>query len=209
MCGRTYSKNRPTRPEAFGYFDDVIVLYIAALVASGGAVLLQILAGHGDVGGDAGGGHDGSSHGADHDAGLWSLVASVRFWSFLLLAFGLVGTLLTVFALAGPAVTFGLALASGFASGTFAVTVIRRLLTRSTTSNVKRGEGVIGKLGKVIVPLSPDGRGKVRIEVKGSVVDYVARATEAINEGDAVIIEEYEDSEVVVSRAPAELKLKA
>ncbi|MEO6418137.1 MAG: NfeD family protein [Polyangiaceae bacterium] len=188
----------------------MIVLYIAALVASAGAVLLQIMAGHGDVGDGAAGGHDvGPTHDADHDAGLWSLVASVRFWSFLLLAFGLVGTLLTLFQLAGPAVTFGLALASGFASGTFAVTVIRRLLSRSASSNVKRGEGVVGRLGKVIVPLSPDGRGKIRVEVKGSVVDYVARASEAISEGDAVIIEEYEDSEVVVSRAPAELKLKA
>ena len=168
--------------------------------------MLQVLAGHGDVGG----GHDaGPTHDADHDAGIWSLVASVRFWSFLLLAFGLVGTLLTLFQLAGPAVTFGLALASGFGSGTFAVTVIRRLLTRSASSNVKRGEGVIGRMGRVIVPLSSEGPGKVRVEVKGSVVDYVARSAEPLNEGDAVIIEEYEGTEVVVSRVPPELKLKA
>lgn len=168
--------------------------------------MLQVLAGHGDVGG----GHDaGPTHDADHDAGLWSLVASVRFWSFLFLAFGLVGTLLTLFQLAGPAVTFGLALASGFGSGTFAVTVIRRLLTRSASSNVTRGEGIVGRMGRVIVPPSAERRGKIRVEVKGSVVDYVARSSEPLTEGDAVIIEEYEDSEVVVSRAPTELKLKA
>ncbi len=168
--------------------------------------MLQVLAGHGDVGG----GHDaGPTHDADHDAGLWSLVASVRFWSFLFLAFGLVGTLLTLFQLAGPAVTFGLALASGFGSGTFAVTVIRRLLTRSASSNVTRGEGIVGRMGRVIVPPSAERRGKIRVEVKGSVVDYVARSSELLTEGDAVIIEEYEDSEVVVSRAPTELKLKA
>ncbi len=176
----------------------MVVLYIAALVLSAGVVALQVLSGHGDSGG-----HD--AHGADHDGGIASFVASVRFWSFLLLAFGLVGTLLSVFQLAGPILTFALALGSGFGSGIFAVTVIRRLLTRGASSNVKRGD-VIGRMGRVIVPVATPGRGKVRIEVKGSVVDYVARSGEALNEGDSVIVEEYEDSEIVVSRAPKELK---
>jgi hypothetical protein len=48
--------------------------------------------------------------------------------------------------------------------------------------------------------------GKVRVEIKGSFVDYVARANEPLAVEDAVIIEECDGSEVLVSRAPKELK---
>jgi membrane protein implicated in regulation of membrane protease activity len=177
----------------------VIVVYIAALVAALGVVALQIFSGHGDTAG-----HD--VHGADHDNdGFGTFFASLRFWSFLLLAFGLVGTMLTLFHLAGPIVTFVLALGSGAISGVFAVSVIRRLLTKSASSNV-RVDDVIGKIGRVIVPLATAGRGKVRVEIKGSMVDYVARADESLDEGESIIVEEVDGSEVVVIRAPKELK---
>ena len=175
----------------------MILVYIGTLVAAAGAVGVQIFAGH-----------DSDAHGADHDAGPWSLVASVRFWSFLFLAFGLVGTMLSVLRLAGPIGTFALALGSGAASGLLAVTVIRRLLSRSASSNVKR-QDVIGCLGRVVVPLDGTARGKVRIEVRGTTVDYLARATQPLAEGDLVIVEECDGEEVVVGRAPAEFRIEA
>ncbi len=166
-----------------------------------GVVAIQVFAGH-DT--DAGG-HE--VHGADHDgeAGLGTFFGSLRFWSFLLLAFGLVGTLLTVFQLAGPWVTLGLALASGAASGVFAVSVLRRLLTRSATSNVKSND-VVGKVGRVVVALAAKRPGKVRVEIRGSVIDYNARADEPLEEGESIIVEEVDGMEVRVSRAPKELK---
>lgn len=179
----------------------MIVVYIAALVMSLGVVGIQIFAGH-DT--DAAG-HD--VHIADHDndASLGTFIASLRFWSFLLLAFGLVGTLLTLFQLAGPILTFALAMGSGVGSGVFAVSVIRRLLTKSASSNVK-GSDVVGRIGRVVVPLASAGRGKVRVEVKGSVIDYVARANEPLDEGESIIVEELDGTEVIVIRAPKELK---
>jgi membrane protein implicated in regulation of membrane protease activity len=182
----------------------VFNLYVATLVAALGAFAIQFFAGGHDAGG---GGHDaahGDGSGSDHEASAWSLVASVRFWSFALLAFGMVGTTLTLFQLAGATATVALASASGLGAGFFAAGVIRRLASRPATSH-SSGTDVVGKLGRVIVPLVPGAMGKVRVEVKGAAVDYVARSSETVGAGEAVVVEESADGEVVVSRAPKEL----
>ncbi len=180
----------------------MLSLYLAALVAALGAFAVQLAFGH--HGG--GGGHDVAHDGSDgHDAGAWSLLASVRFWSFALLAFGLVGTLLTLFGLAGKITTAVLAVGSGLSAGFFAAMVVRSLLRNSQSSHAT-GADVVGRVGRVIVPVEKLGRGKVRIDIKGSEVDYVARATEPLAVQEAVIVEEFDGSEVLVSRAPRELK---
>jgi membrane protein implicated in regulation of membrane protease activity len=179
-------------------------MYLAALVAALGAFGVQLVFGHHDAGADQDVSHGGGGH--EHDSSAWSLVASVRFWSFALLAFGLVGTMLTLFGLAGSLVTALLSVASGAASGVFAVTVIRRLTYRPASSHASGGD-VVGRLGRMLVPFDEKGRGKVRVEIKGSFVDYAARAKEPIDAQDAVVVEEFDgQGEVVVSRAPKELK---
>ncbi len=187
-------------------------LYVAALVAALGAFAIQFFGGGHDAGGgghDAGGaGHDaahGDGDGHEHEASAWSLVASVRFWSFALLAFGMVGTALTLFRLADVTLTTLLATASGLGSGFFAAGVIRRLASRPASSHAS-SKDVVGRVGRVIVPLVPGGLGKVRVDVKGAEVDYVARSAETVGAGEAVVVEESFDGEVVVSRAPKELQ---
>jgi membrane protein implicated in regulation of membrane protease activity len=181
---------------------DVIALYIGALIIAAGALGVQLFAGHDGGGGDATV-HDGDTHAGDHD-GPWSFVASLRFWCFLLLAFGLVGTATTLFHFASPLVTFIAALVAGVASGVFAVTVIRAL-SRRTPSSLTTSDDVVGLVGRVIVPASEGAKGKVRIDVKGSYVDCVAVAREPLSVGDSVVVEECEGAEVTVSRAPKEL----
>jgi hypothetical protein len=46
----------------------------------------------------------------------------------------------------------------------------------------------------------------VRIEIKGTISDFVARATEPIAEGETVLVEEYDGKEAIVSRAPKDLE---
>ena len=179
----------------------MIAVYLAALLLAVGAVLVQVLGTHGT---DAGG-HDASHAGfEDHDFAPWTLLSSLRFWSFGLLAFGLVGTLLTWFGLAGVGATAAVATLAGLAGGAFAATVVRRMTRRSASSHVISSD-VVGKVGRVLVAPSAIGRGKVRIEIKGNVVDYVARATETLTPGDVVVIEACDGDEVTVSRAPREL----
>lgn len=179
----------------------MLTAYVVTLVAGLAILIVQLAAGHdSDLGG-----HDAAiDHATDHDGAPWMIVASLRFWSFALLAFGLVGTLLHLFGLAGTVLTLCLALGSGVASGVFAVTVIRRLLTRAPSSNVSRGE-VVGRMARVIVPIDGAAPGKVRVELKGTWIDLVARSREPIAAGEAVIVEETAEGEVLVSKAPREL----
>jgi membrane protein implicated in regulation of membrane protease activity len=76
---------------------------------------------------------------------------------------------------------------------------------KGPTSHVLPAE-VVGKVGRVLVPSEAGARGKVRVEVKGQLVDYVSASSEPLAEGDPVVIEDYEGGEVVVSKAPKELK---
>jgi membrane protein implicated in regulation of membrane protease activity len=176
----------------------VLLVYVGALLASAGTIALQTFGG----GHDAAAGHDTGHGDSDHDA-YWMIFASLRFWTFAFLAFGLVGTLTTLLHVATPTITMVAAIASGFGSGAFAATVVRRLTSKSASSHAVPIE-VVGKLGRVIVPVS-GAPGKVRVEVKGTISDYVARSKEAIAEGETVIVEEFDGNEAVVSRAPKEL----
>ena len=177
----------------------MLSLYVACLVVGLGVLFVQLFADH-----DAGG-HDVHHGDGGHEITPWTVLASVRFWSFALLAFGLVGTLLTFFSMAGGAVALAIAAFSGICSGVFAVTVITRLLHRSPQSLASTSD-VRGRVGRVVVPISPEGRGKVRVDLKGTAVDLVARASEPLDTGDAVVVEEVSaDGEALVSRAPKEL----
>ncbi len=173
----------------------MLALYLAALLAAVGVFALQFAFGHHDASGGHGGGHEGA----------WSLFLSTRFWTFALLAFGLLGTLLTLFGLAERWLVFGTAGAGGLASGLFAASVLRRLTNAVQSSHASSGD-VVGQVGRVVVPLDGAGPGKVRVELKGSQVDYVARSKDKLDLQEAVVVEEVIGNEIVVSRAPKELK---
>ena len=177
----------------------MLVVYLVALVVGLGVIGVQTFAGH-DA--DAGG-HE-LAH-ADHDAPAWALVASVRFWSFALVAFGFCGALITLFGFVGAGAALGIAGVAGATSGALAATIVRRMTTRGPSSQVLHRE-VVGRVGRVLVPSERGVRGKVRVEIKGSSVDYVALSDERLETGEAVIVEECEGGEVVVSKAPKELK---
>jgi membrane protein implicated in regulation of membrane protease activity len=179
----------------------VIPLYVASLVVGFGVLAVQLVVGH-DTGG---GGHDLHHDDGAHDLTPWTMLASVRFWSFALLAFGLVGTLLTALGVATGVVALSIAGVAGVASGALAATVVSRLLHRSPESNASFGD-VLGRMGRVVVPITSQGPGKIRVEVKGTSVDLIARAREAIDMGEPVVVEEVtSDGEAQVSRAPKEL----
>lgn len=178
----------------------MLALYLGALVIGLGALGLQAFGGHdSDTSMDHGVAHD-----TDHGSPLMVLV-SLRFWAFGLLAFGLVGTLLLLLGFAGKWGSLAISAPFGALSGFAAATIIRRLQQRSTSSQATDSD-IVGLIGRVLVPPPVSGEGKVRVRVKASYVDYVARAVEPLEEGDTVLVEEVEDGVVTVSRAPKELK---
>jgi membrane protein implicated in regulation of membrane protease activity len=178
----------------------VLPLYVGSLVVGLGVIAVQLVAGH-----DSDAGHDVHHDDGTHDVTPFTLLASVRFWSFALLAFGLVGTLLVAFGFAAGLVAFAVATIAGLASGVLAVTVVSRLLHRSPESGASYGDAR-GRIGRVIVPIAPAGLGKIRVEVKGTSVDLNARSRDAVGIGEPVVVEEVtSDGEALVSRAPKEL----
>jgi membrane protein implicated in regulation of membrane protease activity len=181
----------------------MLAVYLGALLLAGGILALQLLVGH--HGGPDGTADHGGDHHGDQDTTVWTFIASVRFWTFALLAFGLTGTLLRLFDFAGRAESAIIATGCGVVSGIVAVAVIRRLTIKAASSLASTTD-VVGRVGRVIVPLDEGATGKVRVEVKGSQVDYVARAAEPLGTGEAVVVEDCDGGEVRVSRAPRELK---
>jgi len=200
-------------------------LYLAALILGLGVNLLQfVLAGleggdadvdHGDLDAGGGGDLDGADHGeivhpsgaaAHHgiEAGFLPLVLSLRFWTFGSLAFGIVGSILHFFGLAPAPVSLAVASGLGLGLGLFASWVFRAL-GRSSSQSGAIATDAVGQVGRVLVPVERGGRGKVRIQVRGQTVDYLATTDdERLEAGAEVLVAEVRDDEVHVCRAPSE-----
>lgn len=192
------------------------LIYLAALIIALGALLAPMfLGGHGadaDAGdvGDAGdAGHDpGVPHagvGLGHGDPLVTLFLSLRFWAFAALGFGLSGSLLHLFALAGPLVIFGLALGTGLSSGLFAA-LAYRALRQSTTGTSAASSDAVGRVGRVIVACARGKTGQVRLQLAGQSVDLAATTDEdAIARGEPVLVAEVHDGTAHVMRPPPEV----
>ena len=159
----------------------------------------------GDLDGDASGfGHDldhslsTDNHGGlEHDIGvgadflLWSLT-SIRFWTFFLAFFGLTGLSLEGLGLIdNSTVTLGLAIMTGLITGYGAAGVIR-WLSRDTSGTAATSADYVGKSVRVVVPVKAGHTGKVRLELKGQLVDVLAFADDDENfasKDEAMIIE--------------------
>lgn len=135
---------------------------------------------------------------------LIAIFLSLRFWIFSALGFGLSGSLLTLFALAGPVVVFVLAAGSGLISGLFAQFAFRAVARGSTSStgDVTRAAGTIGR---VLVPISKGKIGQIRVVLQGQNVDMRATSEEDFARGAHVLVEDVEDSIARVSKRPSVL----
>lgn len=191
------------------------IVFLAALILGAGTLAFQLVSmGDGDaeahVGADADAGADGSAHAAHqpHDAspasGFLPLVLALRFWSFAFLAFGLSGSLLYYLNLLGAAPAFGVALGTGLASGLLASWGVRQLQRAQSSSGAETSD-LVGQVGRVLVPLTKARRGKIRVELKGQTLDFIASTDdEALEAGAAVLVEELRGNAVHVSRAGRE-----
>ena len=201
------------------------IVFLIALVLGMGTIAVQLLM-SGDSDADADVGHDldadfdadvdadtvhvgeadpADSMAADGGAGVFALFLSIRFWTFGLMAFGLCGSLLHYLHLASSPVTLALALVMGVGSGLLASWSFRAL-SRATMSSGASARDVVGQVGRVMVPVAKNGRGKIRVEVLGQIVDYMATTDdERIEAGTHVLVEQVDGESVHVSPAPVDL----
>jgi len=121
--------------------------------------------------------HGSGGHHGDSAPGFgWAPFTSLRFWVFLFTFGGGAGLALEALGSSQLEASLG-ALATGWVSGALAVTIVRKLSTSSESSEVHSNE-LIGATGTLVLPVGTDKPGKVRIDVKGRQVDFVANLIE-------------------------------
>jgi membrane protein implicated in regulation of membrane protease activity len=202
-------------------------VYIAALVLGGvllGASLL--LGGHDADGPDADGpdvdGPDLDGVDADADVGLdkdlevekgidvdggtdvfW-ILRSFRFWMFFLAFFGLTGVTLDGLGLVQtPWITAALSTVMGFLAGGGAATAFR-VLSKDETAEAPGANDYVGKSAKVLVAPKRGSVGKVRVEVKGQLVDLLATTDDEIGANDEVLVIEMDGTRARIARLERE-----
>jgi membrane protein implicated in regulation of membrane protease activity len=145
----------------------MLAIYVISLVIGGGLLLLSLLSG------GEGEALEGLEEGGE---GLGSVlpVTSLFFWTFFFAFFGLTGALMSLLAPeVGALLIAGLSVGVGMGVALVAARVLRGLRRVQVDSSVQLGD-VVGRLGRVVVPVGPKQPGKVRVELKGRTVDLLA-----------------------------------
>ncbi|MGE0400666.1 MAG: hypothetical protein AB7T06_28405 [Kofleriaceae bacterium] len=142
--------------------------------------------------------------GGDADVGLaWAPVGSMRFWVFLLAFGGGAGYALTKLG-SGSVVSAIGAAAIGWAAGSVAVLVVRKVTKASVSTSVEATE-LVGTTGTLLLPVGKDRPGKVRVELKGKAEDFVATivddGVELPSGAQVLIVAEGERGSLLVSKA--------
>lgn len=179
----------------------MLTVYLAALAF--GLVLIGASVLQGDGGGHDSGDGAGDDHGggdADHGAFLTNLL-SLRFWTYALGAFGMAGTALTLLHVA-PAVHVPVSVVLGVVVGG-GVAALFRQLGRGAATGPASTEAFLGSEGEVVLPLLPDGLGKIRVHVGEQDVELPARSgNERIEIRERVVVVRFRDGVAEVEPAP-------
>ena len=198
----------------------LIYAYLASLVFGGVLIGASILlGGHDDVDGDFDGDADldvdadgdmdldadaDADKGGPIDVGdganLFLFLKSLRFWTFFLAFFGLTGLILDGGGVVeSEVVAFVLALGMGIVTGVGTTSAIRAL-AKDDASTAAHGGDYIGRTGRVIVPVRPGGVGRVRVEVKGQLVDVLATSDEELASAEHAMIIEMDGTRAKLAR---------
>jgi membrane protein implicated in regulation of membrane protease activity len=180
-------------------------IYVAALILGLGVLGLGPLLPGGDGHASEGAEDElGATHGDHHAADATTALAfflSLRFWTFGLAGFGLVGTALHFLSLTGALATGVLAVLVGGFSGALSTYTFRALKNAQTQSG-SEADAAVGQVGRVLLGIEAGKRGKIRVEIRGQVVDLLASTDESsLGEGTEVVVEEMRGTTAHVARA--------
>lgn len=167
----------------------MLIVYILSAIVGGILVVASALMGgdhdshFGDSDFDDIGGHDGIH------SDLYLPFLSLRFWTYFAACFGATGLLLTLLTSANVATTAVLAVATGFVAGMATHLILRSMRNREADAGI-REEHLVGKEGRVLVGVVPGSAGKIRLEVKGEIVDLTAFTQEdlPLSPGDRALV---------------------
>ena len=128
----------------------------------------------------------------------WLPFLSMRFWVFGSAFFGLFGTLATLLGLTTAGVTLGASIAVGVVTGGVAATVIRSLREAKSDSTVTE-EDWKGAEAQVLLPISPERAGKVRVSIRDRTLDIKALSEhQTLAPGDRALVVDFQGTHVIV-----------
>jgi len=133
---------------------------------------------------------------------VWLPFLSLRFWTYLMGGFGGFGVLLTLLG-AGQEPTRMIASSIvGLIVGTGAASLYRWMNRNQLSSSVEERD-FIGRVAKVLVAPIEGNPGKVRVEVKGDIIDMHAFPLEghAISLGDEVVVVSVDGTRLTVAES--------
>ena len=153
-------------------------VYLTAAIIGVGLVLVTFLLG-GDSDSEMETELDGELEGDGHDGGGfdilgWLPITSLRFWTFFLAGFGLVG-IATQFGKLATALAVPISVGAGYVAGIAVSALYRKLHATQTDSSVTPAD-YVGSDAKVILPVGSGRTGKIRLSVKGMVIELLAES---------------------------------
>ncbi len=152
-------------------------LYI--ICAAVGVILALLAAFGGDHEGEVDAGGDGHDDHNGHDWQVWVPFFSLRFWTYLLGAFGLTGLLLERLSAVPTASIPGFAVATGVVCG-FGITMLVRLMRRAESNTNAGVKDMLGIEGQILVAVRPGQLGKIRCRIKGDLLDLIAISDDGV-----------------------------
>ncbi|MCB0825823.1 MAG: DUF1449 family protein [Armatimonadetes bacterium] len=195
----------------------MLTFYIIATILGGGLVLLSALGGIGgghfdmdhdmsvdvntDVDMDHDVSHDGDTVSTDH-FDFWLPFFSLRFWTYAFAAFGVFGLFLTFTKFAPEPMAAMISAGAGVLIGSLAA-IAMRWINKSSVNSVVRESDFIGQEGKMSVTPRNGEPGKVRLEIKGEMIDMLAMPAEgfSVQQGEEVIVVGVDGTRVRVAKA--------
>lgn len=142
-----------------------------------------------------------TEHGDAHGTlgGFAGAFLSLRFWTYFLCFGGLAGVMLTTFDAADVTTTGLTAALTGLIAGQGTVALFR-LVTAHTVHDGPGSRAYVGKSARVLLPAEAGDLAKIRVELEGTTMDYLAKATDgaSLAADAAVMIVGFEDATALV-----------
>jgi len=126
----------------------------------------------------------------------------MRFWVYFVGGFGLFGLATTFLNVTVEPIRMFASLATGLLAGTIAAYLMRWARRDDTDSSVKEAD-FLGVTGTMVVPPTNGEPGKIRVSVKGDLIDMLALPLEgaSIAKGDEIVVVTVEGDRAVVAKA--------
>jgi len=192
----------------------MLALYVVTGILGLGLIIVSAIGGLGDH--DFGADHSAEiDHSADHSfdadhahevaasaSEVWLPFLSLRFWTYLLGGFGGFGVLLTLLGAGQEPTRLIASSIVGLIVGVGAASIFRWMNRNQLNNSVSDGD-FVGRTAKVLVAPIEGNPAKVRVEVKGDIIDMHALPLEGhlISLGDEVIVVSVDGTRLTIAES--------